>query len=707
MRDKLLPSHLQRRAVVYLRQSTFRQVHEHPESTARQYGLHHRAIELGWPADRIDLIDEDLGQSGTSIEWRPGFKRLAEDVAHGRVGAIFALEVSRLARCSADWHRLLDLCGLADVILIDEQAVYTPREDNDRLLLGLKGTMSEAEQAWMRLRLQGGKLSKARRGELHFHPPPGYEWDESHHRFRFDADEQAQRAIRLVFERFRLDGSAYAVVRYFATHRLTIPRRDVVTGERRWAAPQYNTVLRMLHNPMYAGAYVFGRMERRKVLVDGRVRRRQVIHRSQDAWKVCLHNHHPAYISWEEFMANEHKLTDNENAPRHPGQRGAARTGHALLQGLVLCGKCGRKMHVYYSGQFACAHYRCRPTHIREDGKRLCWAVAAQPIDEAITKLFLEAVHPPEIELGLAVFREAEHQVTEVEKQWKLRLDRAQYEIRLAERRYKAVDPDNRVVAATLEREWNDKLRDLESLQQEHKEVRQRDKLELTEQDRARILALANDLAQVWNANTTTHAERKNLLRMLVERVNLSPIDVPRRMTRVQLLWRTGAISDFSVLRPTGLKKRFYSSATIDQVRQLASQQENDSAIAMALNRRGLSNSRNKPWSNAAVKSIRRRYGIQSPRRSAASLRPPDRRSDGLYSTHGVAARFDVTNNVVWYWIKKRWLKPVQGGGRGGTLWFELDGETVARLQQAKARRHGSRRQQNSQTSTPSRRHHE
>jgi DNA invertase Pin-like site-specific DNA recombinase len=302
--SKIQHTHLERRAVVYLRQSTLKQVHEHRESTARQYALQQRATELGWSPDRVDVIDEDLGRSGSSVQGRTGFQRVAEEVAHGRVGAIFALEVSRLSRSSADWHRLLDLCGLADVIIADEQAVYTPRDYNDRLLLGLKGTMSEAEQYWMRLRLQGGKLSKARRGELFFSPPTGYEWDEATRRFRLDSDEQVQQAIRLIFERFRFDGSAGAVARYFVGHELKRPVRDPTMRRVRWARPTRELILKVLSSPMYAGAYVYGRREVRISLVDGQLRQRRTRLLSQELWKACLRDHHPAYIPWEQFMAN-------------------------------------------------------------------------------------------------------------------------------------------------------------------------------------------------------------------------------------------------------------------------------------------------------------------------------------------------------------------------------------------------------------------
>ena len=699
MTDKIQPTHLERRAAVYLRQSTLKQVLEHRESTARQYALQQRAVEIGWAHDRIDVIDDDLGRSGSSVQGRTGFQRLAEEVAHGRIGAIFALEVSRLARSSADWHKLLDLCGLADVVIADEQAVYTPRDYNDRLLLGLKGTMSEAEQYWMRLRLQGGKLNKARRGALYFAPPIGYEWDGATCRFRLDPDEQVQRAVRLVFERFRLDGSAYAVTRYFASQGLKIPAHDRVTRELRWGPPRHNVVLSLLHNPTYAGAYTFGRREARTSLVDGQLRRRRARIPLQ-ALKICLRDHHPAYIGWEEHMANQRKLHENRTSQLSPEQRGAAREGHALLQGIALCGKCGHRMSVHYWGPQRQAQYACHSAAKHTGVKSSCWSVSARVIDEAVAKLFLEAVQPPEVELGLAVVREAERQAGEVGRQWKLRLDRAHYEARLAERRYKAVDPDNRVVARTLEREWNDKLRAIEELEREHQEVCRREKVELTDADRSRILHLAKDLSRVWHAETTTHAERKNLLRMLVREVTLSPIDVPERKTRVQLLWQTGAVNDFTVLRRGRSTATPTVPETVELIRQLVAAKKRDVEISAELNRRGLRTGLNRPWAVTSVAWVRSHHGMRRPH-GPPSLRVPDRRNDGLYSIHGVATRFGVAEHTVYYWVDKGWLKGSTERGWGRARWFRLDHETVKQLKAAKARGYGPgarKRQAHSET---------
>jgi len=676
MSDKIHPTHLDRRAVVYLRQSAPKQVREHRESTARQYAWQERAVALGWPAERVHVLDEDLGQSGTSAQWRLGFQALAEDVAHARVGAIFGLEVARLARSSADCHRLLELCGLADVLIIDEQSVFTPRDFNDRLLLGLKGTMSEAELHWMRLRLDGAKLNKARRGALYFVPASGYEWDPVTSRFRFDPDEQVQRAIHLVFERFRLDGSAYGVARYFTRHGLTLPARDVSSRQLRWGPPRQTLIRSILHNPIYAGAYVYGRSEERLGLVNGQLRRRRKRKIPQEAWPICLADHHPAYISWDEFMANQRKLEDNRTRPKTPDRRGAAREGPALLQGLGLCGRGGHRMSPHYGGDQRRPVYQCRANV----GAGACWAVPARAIAHAVSQLVLEAVTPPEIELALAVVREAERQGSDIDRQWTLRLERARYEARLAERRYKAIDPDHRVVARTLEREWNDTLTALEHLEGEYHEVRRREKIEPSDEDRARILALAKDLPAVWHAPTTTHAERKTLLRLLVREVTVSPLDVPARRTRVQLLWQTGAVSDFTVPRQDRYTAQATPERTLGLIRDwYLTTQHGDGEIAAELNRRGLRTGRNALWDIEAVRRVRYNEGIYRP--SPKARRPPDRRSDGLYSVHAVAARAGVKPSAIRYWARTGALEPVARQGPGHPPWFTLDPHILDRLE--------------------------
>jgi DNA invertase Pin-like site-specific DNA recombinase len=677
MSDKIEAIHLQRRAMVYLRQSTLKQVHENRESTVRQYGLRQRAIDLGWLAERIDVIDEDLGQSGGAGHRREGFQRLAEDVAHGRVGAIFALEVSRLSRSSADWHRLLELCNLADVVLVDEQAVYTPRDHNDRLLLGLKGTMSEAEQYWMRLRLRGGSLNKARRGELFFVPAGGYVWDETTSGFRFDPDESVQRAVRLVFERFRIDGSARAVVRHLRQNGLQVPVRGPSQRDLRWVAPKHALILSMLHNPIYAGAYAFGRHEHRLGLVDGQMRRR-ARKLPQEEWKVCLRDRHPAYIAWDEFMANKRKLDDNRTWRASTDARGAGREGHALLQGLLLCGRCGHRMHTQYAGATQRGVYYCQA----ESGRGVCWTLPARPIDEAVVQLFLDAVKPPQVELGLAVLRETERQAGEIDRQWKLRMERARYEAKLAERRYKAVDPDNRVIARTLEREWNDKLVEIERLESEHQELRRREKIELTEKARKQILALSRDLSAVWNADTTANAERKNLLRMLVREIAITPIDVPTRSTRVQVLWQTGAMTELVVARTDKFTVRATPPRALAFIRSVLDTKD-DAQIAAELNRRGMATGAGQPWTVPAVRRLRYDEGLY--RASPRARRAPTRNELGQWSIHAVAASVGVKPAVVRFWMNTGVLEPVVRGGPGHPAWFEIGEPTLERLRRLKS----------------------
>ena len=691
MNEKIRSTHLERSAVIYLRQSSMLQVRVHRESTRRQYGLRDRAIALGWSAEAVEIIDEDLGQSGASTEGRSGFQRLAEEVAHGRVGAIFALEVSRLARRSADWHRLLDLCRLADVVIGDEQAVYAPHNYDDQLLLGLKGTMAEAESTWLRLRLQGGLLNKARRGELHIRPPTGYRWEPAMRRFVLEPDEAIQGAIRLVFERFEIDGSAQGVSRYFARNGLRLPARVAGTDEHRWVPPRPDKVVKMLHNPVYAGAYVFGRRRARTALVDGRIRAHHVQHLPQRDWTVFIPDHHPGYITWEAYMANQDKLHQNRSDHRTPTRRGAAREGAALLQGLVICGRCGQRMRTEYPRDRHGGRYVCRSPKERLGLGEDCWSLTASHPDEAVTALFLEAAQPPEIELGLAVACEAERQADEVDRQWKLRIDQARYEARLAERRYKAVDPDNRVVARTLEREWEEKLCALGEAETAWQEARRVEKTELTHADRERILALSRDLARVWHAPSTTQAQRKTLLRTLVSEVTLSPVDLPERATRVQVLWESGAVSDFTIDRPRGGGWNATDQDDLDLIRRWVCEGRTDEEIATELAGCGRFTGRGRPWTAKAVHRLRWRHRIHPPGWMPANVRRPDQREDGLWSVNGITRRFGVSRHAVRYWVKQGLLEPAEGGEKGQTLWFELDEATVERLERVSARVRSSR----------------
>lgn len=681
-REKLQACHLERLAVIYPRQSTLKQLHDHKESTARQYALQERAREFGWAENKVIVVEDDMGQSGASSDWRPGFQRIAEDVAHGRVGAIFALEVSRLARSSADWHKLLELCALADVAIIDEQAVYNPCDYNDRLLLGLKGTMSEAELYWMRLRLEGGRLSKARRGELSFCSPAGYDWNLTSLRFRFTADDAIRKAIMLVFERFRVEGSAYGVARYFGRMKMMLPSRDISTREITWISVRQGSVLRILRNPIYAGAYVFGKKEERMGLVDGKLRRRKIKKLPQEEWKCVIHDRHPAYITWDEYMANQKKIYENRAHHFYGEQRGAAREGRALLQGIILCGKCGRRMQVRYQGKSHRIQYYCMANKFSAGS--LCSDVAGDAIDRAVEEKFLAAVIPAQIELAFAVTQETESQLEDIERQWQLKKERLTYEANLAARRYKATDPDNRVVARTLEREWEEKLQELEQAEREHQTVRKKERLVLTECDRDKILAAAKNLRSVWRGKTTTYAERKNLIRALIRDISLTPVDVPRRMTQIKIWWQTGAVTELMVERKSKFTAQATSESAVKIIENLYSTKD-DAYIADKLNKKCIARKNDKPWDSQAVRVVRYTHGFNHLR--TGRRRAKHQRSDGLYSKHGVAARLGVSPGVVNAWAISGILPTAEGGGTTKARWFKLDEQIISLLEKEKLKR--------------------
>lgn len=687
MSNKIRATHLQRLAAVYVRQSTMRQVVEHPESNRRQHALHQRALELGWPEKSIEIIDKDLGQSSVDPErGRADFEHLKEQVVQGRVGAIFALEVSRLARSSPEWQRLLDLCAIADVVLVDEQAVYDPADPSDRMTLGIKGVMSEAELSWLRLRMHGARVSKARRGDYHLPDATGYRWDRTMSRWTFDPDDEVQRALHLVFRQFRREHSAYGVMRYFEQHGLRLPARSMADATVHWSKPEHDRIRAILHNPTYAGAYVYGRRVRKPELVDGQVVRRS--HRvPMEQWPIVLQNHHPAYISWEEFMTNQRILADNRSLDQAPEHHGAAHRGEALLQGLVLCGRCGHRMRVHYEGHPQNGRYSCR-------NARRCWSVAAPAIDQAIEALFLEALRPDAIALGLAMVEEVERQQADLDRQWTLRLERARYEAHLAERRYKAVDPEHRTVARTLERDWDVKLSEQQQLEREHSEMQARDKLVLTPTDRTRITELSRDVPQLWRAATTTMAQRKAMLRTLVREVCLTPVEGPEssRPTQVRVLWQTGAVSELVVASQT--RGWHVSQAASEKIRALVATGTPVAQIAEALNDAHLRTPRGQPWTKSTVQAHCYYHGVHWPHRMLTSTPLPERRSDGAYSFRGVARRLHLSEATARYWIERGWLTSVEGGGRGHPRWFRLDATALARLKRTRAAHQRPRRAQ-------------
>ena len=513
--SKILPDHLDRDAWIYVRQSSLIQVRDNTASTMRQYDLVQRALSLGWPRERIHVIDQDQGHSGSSTIGRDGFQALVAEVGLKHCGAVLSLEVSRLARSCSDWYHLLEICALTETLVIDEEGIYDPGHYNDRLLLGFKGTMSEAELHWLRQRLLGGKLTKAEQGELRFRLPVGLVYDPIG-KVVLDPDEEVQAAVRLVFALFEQEGSALAVVKHFTIHHLRFPDRlwkRTQKGELVWEPLRCGRVLSLLHNPFYAGAYVYGRTKTRRHALPGEAprikgRTRQV---KREDWPIVLLDAHPGYITWEQFRRHQQILDDNRTW-RPEERRGAVREGSALLQGMVLCGVCGRRMNVRYLSDGTIPSYQCRQAHAQL-AEKTCQTMRGDGIDQVVATCFLEAIQPAQLAVALSTLDQLEARAKQIDRQWQFRLERAQYEADLAHRRYNAVDPDNRLVARSLERDWNEKLTEVEQLQREYAVLPKPTALLITLQERERILALAQNIPEVWHAPTTSQTERKQLLR--------------------------------------------------------------------------------------------------------------------------------------------------------------------------------------------------
>jgi DNA invertase Pin-like site-specific DNA recombinase len=465
--SKVTAEHLERTAFLYVRQSTLRQVMHNTESTQRQYALRQRAVALGWQAGRIVVIDSDQGQSGASAADREGFQRLVAEVGVGRAGIVLGLEVSRLARNNADWHRLLEICALTGTLICDEDGLYDPGDFNDRLLLGLKGTMSEAELHFIRARLRGGQLSKARRGELRMGLPVGLVYDPAGN-VALDPDTGVQHAIRHLFETFERTGSARAVVQEFNRERLSFPTR-VRTGEHKgelaWMPLRHWRVLRTLHNPRYAGAFAYGRKRTRKT-AEGKITLHDV---PREQWTALFPDHHPGYITFEQYEQNLRTLANNAQAHGQERATGPAREGPALLQGLAVCGRCGRRMTIHYHQRrgIEVPDYQCMGECI-QDARSRCLGIPGQGVETAVSELLLATVTPLALEVALTVQAELEARAEEADALRASHVERARHHAELARRRYLSVDPDNRLVADTLEADWNDKLRQLQTAQDDY-----------------------------------------------------------------------------------------------------------------------------------------------------------------------------------------------------------------------------------------------
>jgi DNA invertase Pin-like site-specific DNA recombinase len=543
--QKVTPQHLQRLAYLYIRQSSLRQVLENTTSAARQYALQERAIALGWPPERVRVIDDDQGQSGASATARVGFQGLVAEVGLGRVGIVLGLEVSRLARNNSDWHHLLEICALTETLILDEDGVYDPAAFNDRLLLGLKGTMSEAELHVLRARLRGGILDKASHGTLRLPLPIGLRYREDG-QVILDPDQQVQGAVRLVFATFQRTGSASATVRAFHAQGLSFPHRahgGPHHDELTWRPLLHSTVLALLHNPRYAGAFVFGRTKTHQTVTGQR--RATALPREQ--WYALFPDAHAGYLTWDEYEANQQRLRENAAARAVDRTVTPPREGPALLQGLAICGTCGERLTVHYHqrrGQLV-PDYVCQSAAIQR-GQVPCQLIPGARVDAAIGELLVATVTPQALELALAVQAEVVAQAEEAERLRQQQVARARYEADLAQRRYLRVDPDNRLVADVLEAEWNAKLRALAAAQETVERQRQAGPRVLSEAERATVLTLATEFPRVWHDPRTPDRERKRMVRLLLDDVTLHKGDA----LTLHIRFRGGATQTLRLPRP-------------------------------------------------------------------------------------------------------------------------------------------------------------
>jgi DNA invertase Pin-like site-specific DNA recombinase len=646
--DKIGARHCERQAVVYVRQSTMRQVEQNRESTRLQYGLADRACRLGWRQEQILVIDDDLGRSAASALDRPGFQRLVAEVGLGHVGLVLGIEVSRLARSCRDWHQLLEMCALFDTLIGDADGIYDPSTYNDRLLLGLKGTMSEAELHILKARMHEGRRAKAARGELVLGLPRGYVLKPSGE-VALDPDEGVQQVIRLVFAVFERRRSVSGVLRYLVDHEIQLPdriRTGPNKGDIRWNRPSRATLSDMLRHPAYAGAYVYGRRHHDgRLRVPGQPYSGRRFRRDPQTWTVLQQGAYPAYIDWGTFEQNQEQMAANRN--RYPG---IPRGGGALLGGLVACGVCGRRMFTGYNDDGHEARYVCNQMAATFGAPR-CQSISARPVDEHVSALMLSALAPSAIEVSLQVAEDLELERQQLHEQWKQRLERAGYETALARRRYEAVDPQNRLVARTLERDWEAALTAEQALRAEHERALARAPERLTEEEKATVRRLASDIPALWRAPTTTARDRQAIARLMIERV---VILVHGESERADLAchWAGGVVTKHTLIRPV---RRFEQLEHFDQmlaqITEMRSQGATAQCIADRLNAEGWRPPKKHTFDAAMIRRLLQRRGLGTKRPIWSGNVP--RIDETEMTLQELADRLGAHRQTVYGWLRR------------------------------------------------------
>jgi DNA invertase Pin-like site-specific DNA recombinase len=664
---KIKPYHREQLAVVYIRQSTQQQVLENRESTERQYDLVHRAVQLGWHRDRVVVIDEDQGQSGKTAEGRLGFQRLLAEVGLDHVGLVLGLEMSRLARSNKDWHQLLELCALFRTLLADQDGLYDPTDFNDRLLLGLKGTMSEAELHLLKSRLEQGRRNKARRGELFNHVPIGYVLLPNGE-VVLDPDEQVRMVVHLVLDKFAELGSIASVSRHLNQHGIRLGVRPIAGSERgqlEWRHATRITLRNMLKHPMYAGAYCYGRQAvdlRRKV--PGR-RKSGTRRLPRDQWLALLRDRLPAYITWEQYERNQQQLQQNQTR-----NKGTPREGIALLSGLLFCGRCSAKMRVL-SAKRLHPRYHCSSEHAGMP-RQTCQGLSARELDKLVSQLVLNVLEPAALELSLCAAEDLDRERQQLHQNWRQRLERACYNTQRAERQYRVVEPENRLVARELESRWEQSLREKRSLQEEYDRFQSDRPAAVTDAERARILSLATNIPALWNAAATSNADRKTIVRLLIERVVVQ-VQGNTELADVAVHWIGGYVSYHEIVRRVS---RLEQLRDCDQFMQRAMQLRSDNLsspqIAAQLNAEGYrTTAKREPFKDYHIRQFFRRRGL------VKSLR--DESKDHLLHENewwprDLARKLVMPRGTLMSWRAKGWIQGRRVGERGRwALWADAD----------------------------------
>lgn len=663
--QKVTSSHLKRNAYLYIRQSTLRQVLENTESTQRQYALKQQAVRLGWPLEQVVVIDCDQGQSGASAVDREGFQRLVTEVSLGRAGIVLGLEVSRLARNSTDWHRLLEICALTDTLILDEDGLYDPRHFNDRLLLGMKGALSEAELHILHARLQGGLINKARRGELRKPLPTGLVYT-AQDQVVLDPDRQVRQTLVTFFRTFERLGSAVATVKFFRKKQLLFPRRLRRGMRQVWAPLTHSLALDLLHNPRYAGCYVHGRSRTRRTL-DGKLK---IAMLAVEDWDVVLPEAHPGYITWEQYQRNRAILTKNSRA-HGPDRRHPPREGPALLQGLAICGRCGKRMTVRYHSwkDTLRPDYLCQRDGI-QNGAPICQHIPGMTIDQEIGSLLVRMLQPMTLEVSIAVQQELESRLDEAERLRRQHVERARHEVDLARERFMQVDPRNRLVADTLEAEWNAKLRALQEAQDQFEQQRQADRQTLTDQNRELIRSLASDFPKLWNDPKTSHRDRKRMMQLLIEDVTLTRGE----QITLQIRFKGGSTQTLVLPTPQPFYKSWETDPKIVAMIDLWLDELSDEQVAARLRKHGYRPSKGGEFSRTTITNIRQSHVLKS--------RYERLREKGLLTLTEISQQLNVARHTIQIWRRHGLLRGHYTGK--GFLYESVDPDSVRKRQGVK-----------------------